>query len=78
MKFLVSFLIGMAIFCFGFYLDGQLITWVLTQFPASAHEWLGVIKVALWIFTFSVTFGLSLLFAWTIGGFVFIFLDSKK
>ena len=68
MKILIVVLVGLAAFCFGFWVDAQLINWALTQFPPSAHEWLGVIKLVLWFVTFGVTFTLSAYLGIIVGG----------
>ena len=68
MKILISVLAGVAAFCFGFWVDAQLIHWTLSQFPPSAAEWLGVIKIGLWLFTFGVTFTISIYLGLIVGG----------
>ena len=70
MKLLASFFSGLLAFLFGFWLDNKFIHWVLAQFPASAHEWLGVIKVGLWFVTFGFTLAMSVYLAIIVGGLV--------
>jgi len=61
MKLIISFLIGVLIFCLGFYLDGLLINHIISVIPKGVEEWLGLLRVFLWVITFSITLSFSIL-----------------
>jgi uncharacterized protein involved in cysteine biosynthesis len=74
MKVKLTIIIGIFVFCLCFYQANELITWVLTQFPQSAHEWLGVIRIVIWILSFTLVSAISYLVAIFSAGIIAILL----
>lgn len=73
MRELISIVVGILAFIFGFWLDSRFIAYVLSVIPIGGiTPWLGVIKVILWILTFGITFSLSILLAYFIGGLLYV------
>jgi len=77
MKILISILAAIATFILGFWLDGKFIAYVISVIPIAYSAWFGLIKIGLWILTFSVTFGLSLFAAYLVGGLVAIIIGAE-
>ncbi len=70
MKILISILAAIATFILGFWLDGKFIAYVISVIPISYSAWFGLIKISLWIWTFSITFGFSVIAAYIVGNLV--------
>lgn len=76
MKLLSTFIIGIIVFCASLYGANELITWVLSQLPQSAHEWIGILRIIIWILCFVTITGISFAISTLVAGFIFAFLDS--
>jgi hypothetical protein len=59
----------------GFFFDARLVDVIAGAFPASAHEWLGIIRVASWFFVLWLTFGVIVFFTWAISLIVAAIID---
>jgi hypothetical protein len=73
MKTLISILVGLAIFCLGFWLDSQFINWVASMFEG--HNVILGVKVILWIFTFSIITTISIYLGILAGSLTRLILD---
>ena len=56
-----------------FYIDPKIVNYVLSLVPVSANEWLGLIKLVVWIFLVSATLGITAYISLVIGS-IFAFL----
>jgi membrane protein implicated in regulation of membrane protease activity len=79
MKSIISFLAGVTIFLLLIVKgDGYLISIVLDAIPASAHEWLKLIKIGLWIVAIIFTTGIAFIISAFVGKMVKIILGGDK
>lgn len=78
---LIPIVIGLVVFCLGFWGANELITFVVNQIPQSIHEWFTIIKIVLWIFCFSIVFTISLALGILSGGlslFIIMLLNNNE
>ncbi len=77
MKIIISILAGIVIFSLGFWGANTLINWAVSQFPQSAKEWYGIIKIILWLICFSTVLTISIVSGTLISTlFIMIFEDN--
>jgi len=58
--------------------DGAIIQWILGLFPPSAHDWLPILKIILWICAFLWTLPIAALITFIILGIVGLLIPKKK
>jgi hypothetical protein len=76
MKTIISIIVGILGAIGVFYLDSLLINWILRQFPGSVSEWLGIIKIILWILAFAWTVGIAIVIGVFAGAITRFILDG--
>lgn len=77
MKVFITIIVGVFIFCLGFYGANELISVIINQLPKSCIEWAGLIRIGLWIIGFSSVLGISIFLAGIVGTIVFFFLGGE-
>jgi len=55
-------------------LDGMFVDWIVGLFPASAVDWLGVIRFGAWIVVLWLTLAVSILLAYGLSTLIFLLL----
>ena len=81
MKKVLPLLVGILVFCGFIYLDYLLVDFIVSQFPPSVKEWLGIIKIVVWLVVLSFTFSISLAVSLIVGimlGAVLKYEERKK
>lgn len=75
MKTFISIIAGALVFCLGFWLDSQLINLIVSNFQNPHSDLATVVKIALWVVTFGITFSLSILCGIVVGSLIKSILD---
>lgn len=78
MKTLLSFISSVLTFIFGFWLDNQFINWCVSHLSNPHGDLALLVKIGLWVVTFSTTICLSFWLGIMIGGLIYTILDIKK
>ena len=60
MKKFLAVIIGIIVFILGFYLQHLFVNYAMSLLPTSISEWYRIIKLILYVFTFSITLTLSI------------------
>jgi hypothetical protein len=59
MKTLISFILSVVVaFLLVYYVDGALVSYIVDQIPKSASEWIGLIRIGVWILVLLLTGGI--------------------
>lgn len=64
MKNIIPFIVGIIVFCFGFWLDSQFINWVTSDITGNFKF---IMKIVLWIVTFNFTLWVSIILGLFVG-----------
>ena len=76
MKSIISVIVGaIVLYLVFFQLDPLIVNSIINLIPESASEWLGIIRLIVWIFTIAWTGGLALWLSIVVGGFIYVILD---
>lgn len=71
MKNLLGFIVGFIVFLFLiFVVDKAIVNAIVNALPASAAEWLGLIKIGVWFFIIWLTLGLAIVISMFVGAIV--------
>lgn len=70
MKTIIAIISGILIFCLGFWLDSQLINWIVSSFQDPHSDLATVVKIGLWVVTFGFTLWISIICAVLVTTFV--------
>lgn len=76
MKTIIAIISGILIFCLGFWLDAQLINWIVSNFQDPRSDLAIVVKMVLWVVTFGVTFSLSAMLGLIVATYISSLLEN--
>lgn len=77
MKFIISIITGILVFILGFWLDNQFINWCVLHLSNPHGDLALLVKIGLWIVTFSTTFAISAWVGILVGALIYDLIRYK-